>query len=326
MPTLLQQDKFKDPYITAKGETRAAVTLTKLDSLWLNTGTLCNIECANCYILSSPRNDSLVYLSLADVVPFLDDAKDIGTREIGITGGEPFMNPDIIAILDAALTRGFEILLLTNAMRPMMRPKMQEGLLGLREKYAGIDEQLTLRISLDHYDANVHDAERGQGAFAQTMIGMQWLAENGFTLAAAGRMGVASKLGFEEEHQGAKMESLVRQDYAKMFATYDVEIDCSNPSKLVLFPEMNDEGKDPPEITVDCWDILSVSPDAQMCATSRMVVKRKGEEKCRVLSCTLLFEDDQFSLGHDLKTAEKTVQLNHPHCATFCVLGGASCS
>ena len=42
--------KFKDPDITAKGERRASVALTRLETLWFNTGTLCNIACVNCYI------------------------------------------------------------------------------------------------------------------------------------------------------------------------------------------------------------------------------------------------------------------------------------
>ena len=53
-------EKFTDPYVTAKGEERGFVDLTSLDTLWINTGTLCNIECVNCYIESSPRNDRLV--------------------------------------------------------------------------------------------------------------------------------------------------------------------------------------------------------------------------------------------------------------------------
>ena len=59
--------KFADPDWTATGEPRAKVALTALETLWFNTGTLCNIECRNCYILSSPSNDALVYLTLAEV-------------------------------------------------------------------------------------------------------------------------------------------------------------------------------------------------------------------------------------------------------------------
>jgi hypothetical protein len=81
-----------------------------------------------------------------------------------------------------------------------------------------------------------------------------------------------------------------------------------------------------PEITTACWDILKKSPDDQMCATERMIVKRKGSDAPVVLPCTLLAYDTQFELGNTLKEAQTVVPLNHVFCAKFCVLGGASCS
>ena len=63
-----------------------------------------------------------------------------------------------------------------------------------------------------------------------------------------------------------------------------------------------------------------------MCASSRMVVKRRGAARPAVLACTLLPHEPEFELGHTLAEAEGAVALNHPHCAKFCVLGGASCS
>jgi hypothetical protein len=104
-----------------------------------------------------------------------------------------------------------------------------------------------------------------------------------------------------------------------------IDIDASNPAMTVLFPEM-DEKVDVPEITTDCWGILGKSPSDVMCSSSRMVVKRKGSKSLSVLACTLLAYDSGFELGTTLEEAEKTVQLNHPHCSKFCVLGGASCS
>ena len=87
-----------------------------------------------------------------------------------------------------------------------------------------------------------------------------------------------------------------------------------------------DERVDVPEITTACWDIVGVSPDAMMCASSRMVVKRKGAAGPVVLACTLIPYDERFELGATLKSAAKDVKLNHPHCAKFCVLGGGSCT
>jgi hypothetical protein len=94
---------------------------------------------------------------------------------------------------------------------------------------------------------------------------------------------------------------------------------------LVLFPEM-DAGCDVPEITEACWDILGKSPSSVMCASSRMVVRRKGSTRASVVACTLVPYEPQFDLGPTLAGALGSVALNHPHCAKFCVLGGASCS
>jgi hypothetical protein len=94
---------------------------------------------------------------------------------------------------------------------------------------------------------------------------------------------------------------------------------------MVLFPEM-DATLDVPEITVKCWSLLNVDPASLMCATSRMLVKHKGDDKPVVMPCTLIPYDRSFDLGHTLAEAATQVKLNHPHCARFCVLGGGSCS
>ena len=304
--------RFSDPDWTARGEPRARVPLRALDTLWFNTGTLCNIECRNCYILSSPTNDDLAYLTLAEVTAYLDEIAALGlpTREIGFTGGEPFMNPDIIGMMEAALARGHRVLVLTNAMRPMMRPRVRAGLAQLAGRFGG---QLTLRVSLDHYTTERHDAERGAGGFGISLQGMRWLREQGIAMAVAGRS------------LWNETEAKARAGYARLFEAEGFAIDAADPAQCVLFPEM-DETAEVPEITSACWGILGKSPDSVMCASSRMVVKRRGAAGPAVLACTLLAYDPQFELGATLAEAQNSVALNHPHCAKFCVLGGASCS
>ena len=103
------------------------------------------------------------------------------------------------------------------------------------------------------------------------------------------------------------------------------EIDAFDPALLVLFPEM-DAAADVPEITTACWGILDKRPDSLMCASARMVVKRRRAATPAVLACTLLPYDPRFELGATLAEASGPVPLNHPHCARFCVLGGAACS
>jgi uncharacterized Fe-S cluster-containing radical SAM superfamily protein len=307
----LDPAKFRDPFTTAKGEVRATVTMTRLETLWFNTGTLCNIECASCYIESSPRNDRLVYLTSEEVKSVLDEAETLGQRPatIGFTGGEPFMNPDFEAMLSQSLDRGFQVLVLTNAMKPMMRPGVQAS---LRSLVARFGSALSLRVSLDHWRAELHDEERGPGSFAETLKGMQWLQQQGISMAVAGRL------------RWGDTDAAMREGYASLFARKGLEVDTDDRATLVLFPEM-DARVDVPEITVDCWRILSKSPDDMMCATSRMVVKRKGAKSPTIAACTLLPYEPQFDLGTRLEGALKPVALNHPHCAKFCVLGGGSC-
>ena len=145
------------------------------------------------------------------------------------------------------------------------------------------------------------------------MEGLRWLSENGFSIAVAGRL-----LPDEGDMQA-------RDHYATLFEREGIAVDAQNPARLVLFPEM-DADKDIAEITTDCWGILGKTPADVMCNTSRMVVHRKGEPAPRVVACTLIPYDEGFDLGGTLAEASCDVPLNHPHCARFCVLGGASCS
>jgi uncharacterized Fe-S cluster-containing radical SAM superfamily protein len=306
----LDPRKFQDPAVTAAGEARAAVALGALRTLWFNTGTLCNLTCRNCYIESSPRNDRLAYLTRAEVLTYIEEiaARRLATEEIGFTGGEPFMNPDIVDMLTDCLERGFRVLVLTNAMRPMMRHK--DELLAIRARHGA---RLVVRVSLDHYSLALHEWERGPKSFAPTIAGLEWLSENGFAVHVAGRT------------RWNEPEKRLRRGYARLFAERGIAVDADDRVFLTLFPEM-DAHVDVPEITERCWGILGVSPDAMMCASSRMVVKRKGAPAPVVVPCTLLPYDAQFEMGARLADADRLVALNHPHCAKFCVLGGGSCS
>ena len=310
-PRPLDAAKFRDPGVTAQGAPRASVAFTGLRMLWINTGTLCNIACANCYIESSPRNDALVYISANEVAALLDEATVPGEplQQVGFTGGEPFLNRELPAMLRDVLGRRLQALVLTNAMKPMLR--YADALLALA---GAAGERLTLRVSLDHPDAARHDAERGSGSFEQAMAGLEWLVRHGVHVRVAGRPGL-----FGES------EAALRQGFARLFAARSIPLDADDPQALVLFPEM-DAAVDVPEITTACWDILHKRPADLMCATARMVVKRKGAARPGVVACTLLPYDPRFELGSTLAEAARPVALNHPHCARFCMLGGGSCA
>jgi MoaA/NifB/PqqE/SkfB family radical SAM enzyme len=314
-------NKFEHPDLTAKGERRATVALHRLATIWINTGTLCNIECNNCYIESSPKNDRLSFISTDEVCTIVDEIEqqNLGTEEVAFTGGEPFLNPYFLEILRHVLARGYRVLVLTNAMQPMQRKRVKSELTDLNRSFRNL---LYVRVSLDHYTQELHERERGPRSWQKTVEGIDWLRQNNFNIAIAGRT------CWGEDENGS------RKGYADLIAEHNWQIDAFDPTKLILFPEM-DVSVDVPEITTECWNILGVNPQDMMCASSRMVVKRKGEDHLTILPCTLLPYNKAFNMGKTLAESLKknggmfdngSVKLCHHNCAKFCVLGGGSCT
>ena len=300
--------KFSNKFLTADGLRRAFIKMKELQTLWFNTGTLCNIECKGCYIESSPKNDQLLYINHSDIEKYLDQIfkLKLPVKSIGFTGGEPFMNKHIIKILKTCLDKNFHVLVLTNAMQPMLN--YSNDLINLR-RYS----KLTLRISLDHYTKIKHELIRGKNTWGKALKGINFLNNNNF------KINVASRLLWQGEN-----ENEIRVGFKNLFKKIKLNIDAFDTEQLVLFPEMNNNNN-VPEITTSCWDKLKVNPRDMMCANSRMIVKRKSTEKISIVSCTLLPYDKNFDLGDDLLKSHKKVYLNHLHCAKFCVLGGGNC-
>lgn len=302
--------KFQNPLITAEGEKRASVPFKSLKVLWFNTGTRCNLSCKNCYIESSPKNDRLDYLKKEDILPYLKEVKKkkLPTTTIGLTGGEPFINPHIEDIIKEILDWDLELLILTNAHKSIEKylPLLSE----LNKRYP---EKLKIRVSLDHYTKEIHEKERGPRTFVKTLKNTKWMYDHGIDLSVAARSLV------NEDHHS------IPGHYQKLLVGHGIHLTIKDGDNLIIFPEMSDN-VNVQEITVNCWGMLNKRPEDQMCATSRMIIKRKNSKNTTVVSCTLLAYDPQFELSTTLTGAAKEVSLNHRFCSQFCVLGGASCS
>ena len=303
----LSDNKFKNQKVTADGSNRAFIEARNIKTLWFNTGTLCNIECKNCYIESSPKNDSLAYLTFEEVKSFIDEAidKNLGTNEIGFTGGEPFMNKDIMKMIDYSLNKNFKVLVLSNAMKPMLNRTKE--LIKLNHS------NLTIRVSIDHYEKEKHEEIRGKNTYDVMMQGLKWLNENNFNYT------LATRLLWKEKEED------LRKNFGTFIKNNNLKLDTYSPKELVTFAEM-DEKIDTPEITTSCWDILNKDPNDVMCSWSRMVVRKKNSKNPSVIACTLLPYADEFDLGETLTNSLQKIYLNHKHCSKFCVLGGSSCS
>jgi AdoMet-dependent heme synthase len=150
------------------------VAFRGLRTLWFQvTGTLCNLACRHCFNSSGPRNPWLGSLDVATVVRYIDEAEALGVRELYFTGGEPFLHPDLVQMVEAALAVA-PVTVLTNG------TLIDEALAARLARIAGAARySLEIRISLDAPTAKENDAVRGRGSFAAALRAVRLLADRG---------------------------------------------------------------------------------------------------------------------------------------------------
>lgn len=147
-----------------------------LDTLWFQVaGTLCNLKCTHCFISCSPTNHSHEILTLLQVRQRLLEALSLGTREYYFTGGEPFMVPEILAMIEEALRQG-PVSVLTNGLL-LTPPRCHK----LKQLFDSSEYSLDIRISIDGYTAQVNDPIRGEGSFEKILGGIRNLADAGMS-------------------------------------------------------------------------------------------------------------------------------------------------
>src|SRR5436305_1023032 len=136
------------------------VPLAHLDELWFQVaGTLCNLECRHCFISCSPHNHQFGFLSLETVARHLEESVALGVKEYYFTGGEPFLNRDLVAILELTLRYG-PATVLTNA-----TVFKEDWMSRLKRAESASPYSLEFRVSLDGFTAAENDPIRGDGVF-----------------------------------------------------------------------------------------------------------------------------------------------------------------
>lgn len=151
------------------------VFLSHLDHLWFQVaGTRCNLTCHHCFISCSPHNDQFGFLTLAQVERHLAQSVDLGVKEYFFTGGEPFLNRDMVAILVATLRYG-PATVLTNG-----TVLKDDWLVELSQAERESPYSLEFRVSIDGFSPETNDPIRGQGTFQRAMDGVGKLVGRGF--------------------------------------------------------------------------------------------------------------------------------------------------
>ncbi len=162
------------PASAPPAESRPAVQLNSLDTLWFQVGgTVCNLACTHCFVSCSPTNHTHEFMGLKEIARFLEEGADLGVKEYYFTGGEPFLNPEMEAILEKTLHYG-PATVLTNGL--LLAPARCARLKRLAD---ASDYSLDFRVSLDGYSAETNDPIRGAGTFVRILAGVSNLVSAG---------------------------------------------------------------------------------------------------------------------------------------------------
>lgn len=169
--------------------------------LWAYTNFDCNLACTYCCAESSPKADAR-RLSPEVAREAFQQFADLGGRQLFLTGGEPFMHPDLVALVEAG--EGLERTILTNAMIFGRGRRL--------EMLESIDRSVVLQVSLDSATAELHDAQRGKGSWAKAMDGIEQAHALGFRVRVAATMYDEDPSRVEELHTRLDEAQIDRED------------------------------------------------------------------------------------------------------------------
>ena len=278
--------------------------LSHLDHLWFQVaGTRCNLTCHHCFISCSPKNNRFGYLTLEQVRQSLTDSVSLGVKEYYFTGGEPFVNPEMVPILVETLEYG-PATVLTNG-----TVFKDSWLIELVRAEAHSQYSLEFRVSIDGFSAEMNDPIRGEGTFERAMEGVSKLVEHGFLpIITAARTWPDEQ---DEEVVSGFIHLLRACGYArprlKILPTLRIGAEAQRTHGYDLLEHVSES-------------MLADYDRSQLiCEHSRTVTDRG------VFVCPILIESPDARLGDSLAEAMKPFELKHGACLT-CYQYGAICS
>lgn len=286
--------------------THAAPTirLSHLDHLWFQvSGTLCNLTCHHCFISCSPKNRSFGYLSLAEVRSRLEESVPLGVKEYYFTGGEPFLNPEMVPILCETLKYG-PATVLTNG--TVLKDPWLET---LRDAESSSLYSLEFRVSIDGFSPETNDPIRGHGTFDRALRGLMQLVKHDFLPIITAARTWPDEL--DAEVVGGFERMLKMAGYTRP------RLKILPALQLGAEEERTCGYRDSERVT---QEMLEDYDTAQLvCEHSRIITDRG------VHVCPILIESPDSVLGDSLAEAASEFRLNHGACLT-CYQYGAICS
>jgi molybdenum cofactor biosynthesis enzyme MoaA len=279
------------------------VGLRSLDTLWFQiAGTVCNLACTHCFVSSSPTNHTHEAMSLEEVKPYLAEGAALGVREYYFTGGEPFLNPEMEAILEETLKVG-PANVLTNGL--LLDPARCRRLKAMAD---AAEYSLDFRVSMDGFSAEANDPIRGEGTFERILGGIA-------NLVAAGLNPVITVTEVHSENATAEGK--------RRFFDLLRDLGVAQP-RLKILPVFQIGAEAERGGAYESWQRLREgdAPDAGwehlQCSACRMVTDQG------VWVCPILVNEPSGKMGERLADTLDGFELDHPACWT-CHVYGVSC-
>ncbi len=132
--------------------------------LWVYTNYDCNYRCGYCSVSSNPRI-ARRSIGAERFGRLVEEAEELGFRRLYLTGGEPFLLPELGELLEISVPR-IPTTVLTNA--TLFKGKRREVL----EHFAG-EPGFSLQVSVDGGIPELHDMYRGPGSWKRAMEGIE---------------------------------------------------------------------------------------------------------------------------------------------------------
>jgi len=250
--------------------------------LWLYTNFDCNLSCDYCCVRSSPKAERRA-LGIERVRRIAREAAELGVEEIFVTGGEPFMLPDIGEIL-AACASAAPTTVLTNGM--LFAGSRLEMLRAVPR------DRVTFQISLDSPTPSRHDSHRGKGTWARAWKGIQRARAEGFRVRLAATVSTDAEVQefqrFLDSHEISKDDRVIRRIALRGAATQGIAL-----ARADLVPEVTitAEGVFWHPVGAEDNDLLvsrEIFPLAQSFAAVRRAFDRESEHQrrlARIFNC-----------------------------------------
>jgi len=300
-PGLVPVARSGTPVVTDAPE----VPLRALDQLWFQvSGTVCNLRCAHCFISCAPDNHSFWFMSRVEVAAALETSVHLGVKEYYFTGGEPFMNRDMLGIIEDTLALG-PVTVLTNATLMPQRTVDELASLAGASPYT-----LELRVSIDGVTAEMNDAIRGEGSFERAVGAVG-------RLAAAGFLPIITTM---QSWDDSKTDRILH-DFRVLLTTVGYE-----RARLKILPPLlmggeadRDRGYDEAERVTSAM-MVDYPAELLLCSSARLVT-HSG-----VWVCPILLGHESGKMGSSLEEAVRSpARLAEQACYT-CWVNGAICS